>query len=137
VVARRPSDEWTRQVEEQSARLEQGSLSPDNAYASRLWPESLRASTDAALAAFDSEFRALASASDENILNVVKRLVLALNNIHEQHVRAGQTSYETGEREELCEYIDASLEESGIDVAALTARRGIGRWELTDEWRAW
>jgi hypothetical protein len=47
--------------------------------------------------------------------------------------------YETGEREELCDYndyINASLTESGIDVEALAARQAIGCWGITDEWHA-
>jgi hypothetical protein len=34
-------------------------------------------------------------------------------------------------------YIDASLTESGIDVAALEARNGIERNTLVDRWREW
>jgi hypothetical protein len=45
--------------------------------------------------------------------------------------------YETGEREKLCDYIDATLTESGLDTASLEARNGMQRWELTDNWRAW
>jgi hypothetical protein len=45
--------------------------------------------------------------------------------------------YETDEREELCDYIDALLSEYGIDVEALAARKNIGRWEITDTWRQW
>jgi len=44
---------------------------------------------------------------------------------------------ETGEREELCEYISLVLEEAGIDTRELAARRGIGVHELTYEWREW
>jgi hypothetical protein len=56
-----------------------------------------------------------------------------------EHVRAAKGSYETDEREELCDYndyIDASLTESGIDVEALAARQAIGCWGFTDEWHA-
>ncbi|MBB4755077.1 hypothetical protein [Actinoplanes lobatus] len=42
---------------------------------------------------------------------------------------------ETGERKELAEYIDAVLTTAGVDVAALTARRGRHRGELTDSSR--
>ena len=137
LVARRPSDDWRCKVEEQAAMLAQGSLSPDEAYASHLWPESLLVSTDAALAAFEDELHALVSPSDDDILSVVMRVVLVLNKINEQQGRAGQMGYETGEREELCDYIDASFGEAGIDVEALAARHGIGRWEITDAWRRW
>ncbi|BFO15286.1 hypothetical protein SHKM778_16740 [Streptomyces sp. KM77-8] len=54
--------------------------------------------------------------------------------------RAGLVGVEAGdghEREQLCEYIDQTLSEHGIDVAALAARRGIDRAEITDSWRDW
>jgi hypothetical protein len=121
-VARRPSYEWQRRVDEQAAELAQGSLSPADAYAARLWPESLRVGTDAALARFEHELRALNSPSDADILDVVQRLVLALNAINEQHERAGLIGIENDEREELCDYINASLEEYGFDLVALEAR---------------
>lgn len=104
-VARRPSDERQRRVEEQGAELAQGTPSPEDTYASGLWPKSLRVSTDAALAAFEDELRALAARSDAEVLAVVKRVALALNKVNEQHIRAGPTGYETDEREELCDYI--------------------------------
>ncbi|HEY4850591.1 MAG TPA: hypothetical protein VII22_07330 [Streptosporangiaceae bacterium] len=136
-MARRPSDEWRRRVAEEAAELEQGSLSPADASAAVLWPESLRSGTDSVLAAFEGELRALASPSDEDVLGAVRRVVLALNKVNEQQGRAGSIGYETGEREELCEYIDASLEEFGIDVRALEARRGIDRGEIAGNWREW
>ena len=37
----------------------------------------------------------------------------------------------------LCEYIDLTLSEHGVDVAALAARQGIDRSEITDRWRDW
>ncbi|AVH57515.1 MULTISPECIES: hypothetical protein [Streptomyces] len=40
--------------------------------------------------------------------------------------------YSTGEREELCDYIDEALPEHGVDVVALTARHGLGRYPPTD-----
>jgi hypothetical protein len=114
-----------------------GVLPPGQAFALTLWPQSLLGSTDAALATFEAELHEFTPASDDQVLDVVRRVVLALNKINDEHVDLGEMGYETGEREELCEYIDATLAESGIDVAALAARRGIGRWEITDEWRKW
>lgn len=72
------------------------------------------------------------SAADDDVFAVVERIVLALNALDKAHGRI-----ETGEREELCEYIDGALGEAGVDVRALTDRRGIGRHELTDSWRDW
>ncbi len=133
-MARRPSDAWRRRVEEEAAQLTQGALAPDQMCAAKLWPESLLNSTDAALTGFEDNLRNHTSPPDEDVFDTVKRLILALNQINAQHGGAG---YETDEREELCDYIDASLSESGIDAGALAARNNIGRWEITDKWRQW
>src|SRR5215813_14705056 len=97
-VARRPSDEWQRRVGEQAAELARGSVFPADAYAARLWPESLRVGTDAALGRFEHELRALDSPSDADILDLVQRLALALNAVNEQQERAGLIGIETDER---------------------------------------
>lgn len=136
-MAVRPNEIWRKQVEEQAAEVARGVLSPGQAFALTLWPQSLLVSTDAALATFENELREHVSASDDQVLDVVRHVVLALNKINDEQVDEGKLGYETGEREELCEYIDATLAESGVDVDALAARRGIGRWEITDEWRKW
>src|SRR5712691_3834090 len=85
-VARRPSDEWQRRVEEEASEVARGALSPEHAYASDLWSESLRSATDATLAAFEDEFRTVRSPSDEDVLSSVERVVLALNKINDEHV---------------------------------------------------
>jgi hypothetical protein len=136
-MAIRPNETWQQQVDEQAAGLASGSLSPDDAYAAELWPESLRTQTDTALAAFEDELRALKSGSDEEVLGVIERAVLALNKINEGHVDEGLTGYETGEREQLCAYIDASLAEAGVDVEALEQRNGIDHGDIAGQWREW
>jgi hypothetical protein len=135
-VARRPNDEWAERVAEEAADLARGSLSPDDASAAVLWPEPLRSGTDSALTAFEDQLGALVSPSDEEVMSAVRRVVLALNEVNGQQGRAGVTGYETEEREELCEYIEASLEESGIDVRALAARLGMDQ-PITDNRRDW
>lgn len=69
---------------------------------------------------------------DEAVWAAVERVVLGLNAADESH-----GAIETGEREELAEYIDAVLTNAGVDVAALTVRRGLSRAERTDFWRDW
>ena len=103
--------------------MTQGGLAPDQMCTAKLWPESLLNSTDAALTGFEDNLRTLVSPSGDDVFNTVKRLILALNHINARHGGAG---YETGEREELCAYIDASLSESGIDVEALAVRKNMG-----------
>ncbi|MEV6191082.1 hypothetical protein AB0M19_01650 [Streptomyces sp. NPDC051920] len=99
-----------------------------------LFPEDLLVATDAVLDTFEGDLAGLAEAGDARILAVVERVVLALNAVNEAH---GGGAFETDEREHLCLYIDASLTEHGVDVVALTARHGLGRYQLTDKWRKW
>lgn len=51
--------------------------------------------------------------------------------------QTGRSRLRTDEREELCHYIDEALTEHGVDVVGLTARHGLGRYQLTDQWRKW
>lgn len=99
-----------------------------------LFPEELLTATDAVLDAFESELPGLGEAPDEQVFAVVERVVLALNAVDDAH---HGSAFETDEREELCDYIDESLTEHGVDVVALTARHGLGRYQLTDKWRKW
>ncbi|MEV6614949.1 hypothetical protein AB0N31_14010 [Streptomyces sp. NPDC051051] len=133
-MAIRPSVRWRARVDEEARELTVGTRAPSDAFLSELFPESLLAATDEALHAFESEVEALRDQDDEQVFDVIKSVVLALNEINEKHGGAG---YETEEREELCLYIDQSLMEHGVDVPALAARRGIDRAEITDDWRDW
>ncbi|WP_433726419.1 hypothetical protein ACQP2Y_09375 [Actinoplanes sp. CA-051413] len=128
----RPSQTWQRRVAEQEAAVAAGKLPQDQAYAAELWPAEATAAVDVVLAAYAQELADLPAVTDEAAWAAVERVVLALNAIDEQ-----QAVIETGEREELCEYIDAVLTEAGVDVTALTAGRSPHRAELTDAWRNW
>jgi hypothetical protein len=120
-MVERPTDIWRAFVEEH----------PDSA---ELYPASMMLRTDEVLAEFEAEVAAFDDPSDEEVFAAVENVVLALNGVNEEYDDA---AYETDERENLCAYLDATLTEAGIDVAALAARRGIGRDEITDEWREW
>ena len=125
---------WRRRVDAEAAGLAEGTLEVDEAVASRLFPESLLTDTDVALDAFEAEVRRFEPPSDDEVFGVIERVVLDLNRINREH---GGGAYETAERELLCDYIDESLGEAGVDIEALAQRRGIDSWELTDEWRTW
>lgn len=118
---------------DEARRLGDGSISEDDAFMTHLYPAAKIDSTDAVLSGFAEGLRALPDLTDGAVLALVRVTVLALNEVDE---RLGGV-YETDEREELCEYLDDALEDRGVDVAALMARQGRGRYELTDEWRDW
>jgi hypothetical protein len=128
----RPTARWRSAVSRQTAEVAAGTLAPDKAYAVELWPADFVTRVDAAFDVYDVGVRALRSPSDDAVMTVVQRIVMALNDIDEDH-----GAIETGEREELCEFIIMSLAEAGVDVDAIAARRGVDRWDLTDEWRDW
>ncbi|MFI1471812.1 hypothetical protein [Streptomyces wuyuanensis] len=135
-MTNRPPDNWRAWMAETAREVKAGTLDPECASAADLYPESLLRATDAALEAFEGEVRALREPSDEVVFETVERVVLALNAINGdgQHGGAG---FCTEEREQLCEYINRTLTEHGVDVAALAARRGIDQSEITDRWRDW
>src|SRR5690242_13562479 len=115
----RPSRTWREGVAEEAREVAAGALEPGQAGMAILVPETLLAATDAVLEDFEAGVRALVEPSDQQVLAVVERVVLALNAVNESFDEA---AYETDERERLCEYIDQVLAHGGIDVPALTAR---------------
>ncbi|MFF0855503.1 hypothetical protein ACFYVM_31310 [Streptomyces sp. NPDC003280] len=133
-MAERPPTNWRKGIAEEAAELAAGTLDPNCACMVELFPEELLLETDAVLDAFESELATLAEGDDARIFAAVERVVLALNAVNESH---DESAFETDEREQLCAYIDEALTERGVDVAALTARHGLGRHELTDRWRDW
>ncbi|MFI1421910.1 hypothetical protein ACH4VX_28855 [Streptomyces sp. NPDC020731] len=133
-MAERPTTSWRHGIAEEAAEIAVGTLDPECACMAGLFPEKLLTATDAVLDTFEDELAGLGDASDEQVFAVVQRVVLALNAVDEAHKGS---AFETDEREELCDYIDQSLTEHGVDVVALTARHGLGRHQLTDKWRKW
>ena len=120
-MADRPTETWRATVEKH----------PDSA---ELFPASMLQRTDEVLAGFEAEVAAFDDPSDDEVFAAIENVVLALNGVNDEYDGA---AYETDERELLCAYLDATLTEAKIDVAALAARRGLGRYEITDEWRDW
>ncbi|MGW1564730.1 hypothetical protein ACWCQ1_51270 [Streptomyces sp. NPDC002144] len=131
-MAERPTTSWRHGIAEEAEQLAAGTLDAECACMAALFPEELLTATDVVLDAFEGELPGLGEAADEQVFAVVERVVLALNAVDDaQNGRA----FEADEREELCDYIDQSLTEHGVDVVALTARHGLGRYQLTDKWR--
>ncbi len=73
----------------------------------------------------------------DHVLIVVDDLELDLNDIDDAHRRAGLTGYETGEREALIDYIEATLTEARVDVIALAIRHGFEPGDIPGRWRNW
>ncbi|MFF0480203.1 hypothetical protein [Streptomyces sp. NPDC004435] len=135
-MVNRPPENWRAWMAEVARDVEAGILGPECAGGAEMYPESLLRATDSVLEAFEAEVRGLLGPSDDEVFGAVERVVLALNAV-DGDASHGGAGYCTEEREQLCEYIDLTLGERGVDVAALAARRGIDRAEITDAWRDW
>ncbi|TYB66066.1 hypothetical protein FXF51_17890 [Nonomuraea sp. PA05] len=133
-MAVRPTTVWRASVAEEARLVAAGERDPADAYAAELFPEPMLLSTDDVLSRFETDLGALSAPSDEELFAVVRRVVLALNHVNEEY---GEAAYETDERELLCQYIEESIAEAGIDLDAFAARHGLTRHEITDEWREW
>ncbi|MEU4157380.1 hypothetical protein [Actinoplanes sp. NPDC026670] len=128
----RPSVRWRNRIAAQEAEVAAGTLAPEKAYAAELWPVAFTAAVDTVLASYEQEVADVDQSSDEAVWAAVERAVVGLNVADESF-----GAIETGEREDLAEYLDVVLTSAGVDVAALTARAGRDRAELTDAWRDW
>jgi len=129
-----PPENWRAGTAEEAREPAAGTSDPECAGMAQLYPESLLRAPDEALQAFERDLSTPAEPSDDQVLDSVKHVVLRLDAIDDDSHHGG-SGYDTDEREHLCEYIDQTLTEHGIEVAALAARRGIGRAEITDAWR--
>ncbi|MEV4481815.1 hypothetical protein [Micromonospora coxensis] len=131
----RPTAQWLRYVEEQTAQLQAGTLQePEDAWALSDFPIPLIRATDAALSDFEQRLMQINPESDAAVLAAVQQAVLALNAVNED---PASPTYDTDGREDLCAYIDEALTSVGVDVPALAARHGLQRWQITDQWRDW
>jgi hypothetical protein len=137
-MATRPTLQWRERLDEDLAAIAAGSLKLENASAPYFWPDTLISGTDAALDDFMYGLRYVDVESDDAVMDAVRSVVLLLNRVHRAHAgRGDSTGYEMGEREALCSYIESCLEEAGVDVDTLAARRRLSRDDITDEWRVW
>ena len=80
---------------------------------------------EALIFAYLDELAALQSPTDEAIMDAVRRLVLALNDLN---ASVDYTLIETGEREAIWQIIQSSAEECGLSDPPEY---------MTEEWREW
>jgi hypothetical protein len=133
-MATRPTDYWRQSAAEEAEQLASGELDAEDAFAARLFPDDMLIRTDGVLQPFERELASLTNPTDDEIFAAIQRVVLALNKVNDDY---DGNAYETGEREQLCAYIEESLIEAGIDIDTFAGRHGLTRHEITDEWRDW
>ncbi|MGP4095135.1 hypothetical protein [Nonomuraea sp. KM90] len=133
-MATRPTVFWREGIEEEARQVAFGELRVEWVEKAEMFPDSMLLQTDRALETFENHVASLDVPSDEAVLAIVRTVVLTLNAINRDH---DDDAYATGERDQLCAYIDEVLAEAGVDLDGLAARRGVPRSDITDEWRTW
>lgn len=134
-MATRPTQRWRAEVLKQTAEIAAGTLDPaaPEAFATRLWPLPMVDDVDVVFDGFEEELRRLAEPPDIGEALVLLRTVIGgLNCVHDDY-----NVWETSEREDLCAYVFAALEEQGAGRAALAERHGCDPFDLTADWREW
>ena len=131
----RPTTLWRKGRDEEAEDVAAGRTPAQDAHMAVLYPDAFLDLTDPILDAFAAAIRQRATTPDAYplVMGDVERVVLALNAICD--VNNGWI--ETGEREDLCDYIEQVIARHGIDVDLLAASQGVGRHALTDRWREW
>ncbi|WP_212994357.1 hypothetical protein [Actinoplanes auranticolor] len=138
-MVERPTAWWRENVAAEVAELAAGTLDPNEAFAAKLFPTEMLTDTEEVFDRFEADVVGLVDhrwepATDEEIFDVIERTVKSLNVVNARYDGA---AYKTGEREQLCAYIERVLDSAAIDVDAFAGRHGMTRHEITDEWREW
>ncbi len=131
-----PTDMWREHKADEKRQFLAGEITADECYMDKLFPDAFIEITHGKLNEFNAAIAACPPTEEAypKVMQAIESLVTDLNDINEDFDGA---AIETGEREALCEFIDAVIVERGIDIDALAASQDCDRYELTDEWRDW
>jgi hypothetical protein len=133
-VANRPTSEWSEGIAEEARLVAAGALEKEFAVMAELFPPDLLRRFDEIFDAFEREVAGLIGPLDGEVIAIMRNVVYALNALNEDY---DFDAIATGERTVLCEYIDQTISEAGVNLDVLSARHGVPREDLTDEWRTW
>ncbi|MEU4221198.1 hypothetical protein [Actinoplanes sp. NPDC026623] len=133
-LAIRPTREWRDGITEEARLVAEGTLEEGFAVTAGLFPSDLLQRFDEIFDAFEQDVSELRLPAGDNAIAVIRRVVLELNSLNEEY---DADAIATAERTMLCQYIDQTIAEAGVDLDDLAARHGVLREDLTDEWRTW
>jgi hypothetical protein len=127
---------WRQNKAEEQSAFAAGEISAEDCCMDRLFPEAFIDRTEALLKDLLASIAKcpIDASGFHQVMQSIETLVVGLNQINEDF--DGEV-IETGEREELCAFIDEVIAARGIDLDALAAFQGCGPGELTDPWRDW
>lgn len=133
-----PTDIWRERISEEKREFAAGLISIEDCVGEQLYPDEFLKRADVLLTKFVSKIEGASKEANSfpSIMESVKSLVLALNDLNYSE-DFDVTVIETGEREDLCEFIHAVIVSQGFDLTALAAFAKCCTTDLTLQWREW
>ena len=128
------TETWREDKAEEKRQFEAGEISEGELCLDQLFPDQFIADTEPLLLEFVSAIAKTDALNYESVMNSIKSLVEKLNEIND---RFDGEVIETGEREQLCQYIEDVISESAIDLDQYAKNRECDKSEITDLWREW
>ena len=125
---------WREDKAEEKREFEVGEITEDDACLDQLFPDQFIADTELVLIEFAGAIAATEARDYGSVMHSIMSLVVKLNENNDKY--DGEV-IETGEREQLCQYIEDVISESTIDLEAYAKSRVCDKNEITDLWREW
>ena len=125
---------WREDKAEERRDFEAGKITQDELCLDQLFTDQFIADTELLLTSFADAIAGQDGSDFDRVTNTIKSLVENLNAINDKY--DGEV-IETGELEQLCQYIEDVISESSIDLDAYAHFMKCDRSEITDEWREW
>ena len=125
---------WREDKAEEKREFEVGEITEDDVCLDQLFPDQFIADTELVLIEFAGAIAATEARDYGSVMHSIMSLVVKLNENNDKY--DGEV-IETGEREQLCQYIEDVISESTIDLEAYAKSRECDKNEITDLWREW
>ena len=125
---------WRDEKADEKRRLEAGEIDASECCIEELFPDSFIDETEPLLRSFVECLSTVGESDYIAVSSAVESLVMALNRINEKF---GHAVIETGEREQLCQFIEDVIDESAVDLDDFAKHCGCDKSDITDRWRNW
>jgi hypothetical protein len=125
---------WRDEKINEKRQFEAGEIDASECCMAELFPDEFINETEPLLQSLADRISDIDELDYPAVSDAIKTLVMALNQINEKF---DQAVIETGEREQLCQFIEDVIEESAVDLGKYAVNFGCDSSEITDTWRDW
>lgn len=128
------SEIWREEKIEEQRMLRAGEIDSSECCMDELYSDAFVAKVELLLKSFVDQVNQLSVADVAFLGKHLKSLVIALNDVNEEYDHA---VIETGEREQLCQFMEDVINDSKVDLEEFATHLGCEQDEVTDQWRDW